>query len=113
MEQKDLGKTSIGIQANLGSLLCYIPSAGFIISIIFYCLEKENKFLRFHALQSILLGVACIIIIPVISFIRIIGLLSFLVGLAAFVLLIILMIKSYNGQKIKLPVIGDIAEKNS
>jgi len=48
MEQKDLGKTSTGIQPNVAALLSYV--LGVITGIIFYLLEKENKFVRFHAM---------------------------------------------------------------
>jgi len=52
METKDLGKTSTGIQANMAALLSYL--AGWITGLIFFLVEKENKFVRFHAMQSIL-----------------------------------------------------------
>ena len=52
MEGKDLGKTSVGLQANVAGLLCYL--VGWITGLIFFLIEKENKFVRFHALQSLI-----------------------------------------------------------
>jgi len=114
-EKQDLGQTSIGIQANLGALLCYVPFLiGLILSIVFFVVEKQNKFLRFHALQSILLNVALIIIGAILAFIPVIGwVLLPLVSLASIILVIVLMIKAYQGVQFKLPVIGEIAEKNA
>ena len=51
MEQNDLGKTSTGINPTVAGLLCYL--LGFVTGIIFLVLEKENRFVRFHAMQSI------------------------------------------------------------
>jgi len=44
MESKDLGKTSTGMQPNMEALLSYV--LGFITGLIFYLVEKENKFVR-------------------------------------------------------------------
>ena len=107
MADKDLGKTSTGVKADLGGLLCYLPAIGWIIAIVFFVVEKENKFVRFHALQSILLTAVLIVlsIIPFINFLMLI------IGPLSLILLIVLMIKAYQGEKMKLPVIGDLAEK--
>ncbi|UCC95688.1 MAG: DUF4870 domain-containing protein [Candidatus Omnitrophota bacterium] len=113
MEQKDLGKTSTGMQANLAALLCYLPGVGLIISIIFYIIEKENKFVRFNAMQSILLTVAIFLCGIVLGFIPLLNLIIPLIWLASLILAIILMVKSWQGEQLKLPLIGEIAEKNS
>ena len=52
MEAKDLGKTSTGIQPNVAGLLSYV--LGWLTGLIFFLIEKENKFVRFHALQSMI-----------------------------------------------------------
>ncbi|MCX5680509.1 MAG: DUF4870 domain-containing protein [Candidatus Omnitrophica bacterium] len=120
---KDLGKTSSGIQANMAALLSYL--AGWITGLIFFLVEKDNKFVRFHAMQSIVVFGAFSalgIVISVFSSLAItihayfllplIGLVSTLLWLVALVLWIVLMIKAYQGEKFKLPAAGDIAEKN-
>ena len=47
----DLGKSSTGIQPNVAALLAYL--VGFVSGLVFFLIEKENKFVRFHAMQSI------------------------------------------------------------
>jgi len=86
---------------------------GWVTGLIFIILEKDNKFVRFHALQSIVVfGVLnlgfSIILIPVIGW-----LLSLLIILLAFVFWIVLMIRAYQGEKIKMPIAGDFAEKQA
>ena len=112
MEQKDLGKSSTGMQANLAALLSYL--LGFITGIIFYIIEKENKFVRFHAMQSIVTFGFLFVLGIILPFIPVIGwvVLPFLWVLQV-VLWVILMIKAYQGESFKLPIVGDIAEKNS
>ena len=50
MESNNLGKASMGMEANIAALLSYF--LGFITGILFYVLEKENKFVRFHAMAA-------------------------------------------------------------
>jgi uncharacterized membrane protein len=112
MAEKDLGKTSTGMKANVAAVLSYL--LGFITGIIFYLIEKENKFVRFHAMQSMVtFGALWVLSIAVwvIPFIG--GLLAPLIYILEFILWIILMIKAYQGEYFKLPIAGDIAEKNS
>jgi uncharacterized membrane protein len=120
METKDLGKTSTGIQANVAGLLSYV--LGWVTGLIFFLIEKENKFVRFHALQSIIVfGALCVFQIVIGAFMAIglsfiaplFSLVTSLVALLAVVLWILLMIKAYQGEMFKLPIAGDIAEKNT
>ncbi|KPK97244.1 MAG: hypothetical protein AMJ95_10090 [Omnitrophica WOR_2 bacterium SM23_72] len=108
--EKDLGKTSSGLQPNLAALLCYL--AGFITGIIFYIIEKENKFVRFHAMQSILTFGGLFILQMILAFIPILGwILIPLISIASLILWIVLMIKAYQGEEFKLPIVAAIAEK--
>lgn len=112
MEGKDLGKTSTGMQANLEALLCYL--FGFITGIVFYLVEKENKYVRFHAMQSMITFGGLFVITFVIVIVPIIGLVLMpLLWLLQVILWIVLMIKAYQGEKFKVPFAGDIAEKNA
>ncbi len=106
------GKTSTGIQPNMAGLLCYV--AWWVTGIVFLILEKENRFIRFHAVQSIVtFGVISIAQI-IIGFIPVIGwILGLLIWALAVVLWIVLMLKAYQGQMFKLPFAGDIAENQS
>ena len=110
MDQNDSGKASTGIQPNMAGLLCYL--AGFVTGIIFLVIEKDNKFVRFHAMQSIFVFGGLFVLQIVLSFIPFIGwILIPFVGIGALILWIILMIKAYNGETYKLPIVGDMAEK--
>ena len=112
METKDLGKTSTGIQPNVAALLCYV--LGWITGLIFFLIEKENKFVRFHAFQSIVVFGACMILSFVLMVIPVIGWAMIpILYIAELILWIVLMIKGYQGEKFKLPIAGDMAEKNA
>ncbi|MFZ3167458.1 MAG: DUF4870 domain-containing protein [Candidatus Methanoperedens sp.] len=103
-------KTALGIDENIEGLLCYV--LGFITGILFLVLEKDNKFVRFHAMQSIATFLIIFVISMVIGFIPVIGwLLSPLIGLVALILWLLLMFKAYKGEKYKLPIAGDFAEQ--
>lgn len=103
-------KTSTGLAENVAGLLCYV--LGWITGIVFLLIEPENKFVRFHAVQSIcvfgILTVAGIILglIPFIGFV-----ISWLISILSLILWIVLMVKAYQGKKYKLPWAGDFAEK--
>jgi len=103
-------KTALGVDENIEGLLCYV--LGFITGILFLILEKDNKFVRFHAMQSIATFLIIFVISMVIGFIPVIGwLLSPLIGLVALILWLLLMFKAYKGEKYKLPIAGDFAEQ--
>jgi len=111
MAKKNLGKTSIGMQANVAGLLCYL--LWFITGIVFYIVEKENKFVRFHAMQSIVVFGFLFVVGLILPFIPIIGWLFIpFLWVLEIVVWIVLMIKAYQGVMFKLPIAGDIAEKN-
>ncbi len=103
-------KTSLDLNENVAGLLCYI--VGWITGIVFLVLEKENKFVRFHALQSILTFLPLSILAWLLRWIPFVGwALGVLVGILTAILWLILMLKAYSGEKYKLPIVGDIAEK--
>lgn len=52
----DWGKTSVGLSANTAACLCYL--LGWLSGIVFLLLEKENTFVRFHAMQSLVTALA-------------------------------------------------------
>jgi len=124
-------KSSTGLDENIAALLSYI--AGWVTGLVFFLIEKDSRLVRFHAMQSILLSggglvvlIALWIVVGIISFVigQISGILGFLVsvvfglvatvlGIAILVGAIICLIKAYQGQYFKLPVIGNLAEKYS
>ncbi len=126
------GKTALGLDANVGALICYLGNVvcllGLIYSIVVLATDKVNRLARFHAFQSIFLTVALVVIqVPlyIIMFVGVfidaaiglplvtglIGLLMVIVGLAALVFVVLAAIKAYGGEFYKIPVIGGFAEK--
>ncbi len=122
-------KTSMGLEENIAELLCYV--LGWLTGIIFLVLEKENKFVRFHAVQSIIvfgglfilslivgIVVSILLVMPFIGWswiaetlVGLIGLISLLIPLVVVILWILLMVKAYQGEMYKLPIVGGFAEK--
>jgi uncharacterized membrane protein len=105
-----MAKTSTGLEENIAGLLCYV--LGWVSGLIFVLIETENRTVRFHAFQSIIifgiLNVAGIILrwIPAVG----IGLMGVISGIA-FVFWIVLMYKAYQGEMYKVPWAGNQAEK--
>jgi uncharacterized membrane protein len=121
------GKTSLGLDSNLGAMLCYIANIvcclGIILSVVFLITEKENRFVKFHALQSLFLFAvyaALAILVQIIGIVLRIAVGLILAGLMtwglwAIVTLVVVIlwvwagIKAYSGQWYKLPGIGNLA----
>lgn len=122
-----------GMDPKIAAAISYI----WIVGLIFFFLEKENRFVRFHAMQSILFGVANSVIMIVLAIVAtiltvafgiggamvgggagtlvtlliwLIWLLFWLIAMAMFVGLILAAVKAYQGKKFKLPIIGNMAE---
>ena len=119
-------ETSTNMDPKLAALLAYVFL--WVGGLIFYLIESKNKYVRFHALQSILFNVSYIVILVMLGVVSsifgsipglglivvpLIGLLSAAIWLGFFVIWIMLMVKAYQGEKWLLPIISDIAEKNS
>jgi uncharacterized membrane protein len=110
--------TAAGLTDNVAGALCYL--FGFITGIIFLVIApyNQNKFIRFHAFQSIFLNVAWIALWLVLGILAVmthgIGVLLYpLLTLVFFVLWLYMMFSAYNGKRVKLPVVGDLAEKQA
>jgi uncharacterized membrane protein len=105
-------KTGMGLEQNVAGLLCYV--VGWVTGLVFYLVEKENKFVRFHAMQSILVFGGLTVISIILNVIPFLGwVLSTLLSVVALVLWILLMVKAYQNVWYKLPWVGDLAEKYS
>jgi uncharacterized membrane protein len=101
--------STTGLEPNVAGLLCYL--AGWITGIIFLVVEQRNKFIRFHAMQSIVTFGILTIASILLSWIPFVGdFFASAIGILAFILWIILMVKAYHGELYKLPVAGNIAE---
>lgn len=113
------GKTSMGLDANIAGLLAYALT--WLTGLVFFLIEKENRFVRFHAMQAILFGASVTVIGIVLNIVlgifayvstilALIASLAWLLFAVAFLIgWIMCMVKAYQGQIFKLPVIGDIA----
>ena len=122
-----------GLDPKVAAALSYI----WIVGVVFFFIEKEDRFVRFHALQSIIFGIASMVIMGVLAVLAIIltfafsiggaivggglgmivhllvwviWLIFWVIGLAMLIGLILAAVKAYQGQKFKLPIIGNIAE---
>ena len=107
-----------GIAENVAALLCYMPFFGWIAAIVFFLVDKRF-FVKFHAVQSLALHVALVVISIALGIFMgmlhimhlwFLGALIYpLFWLAIFVLWIFLIIKAYQHETFKLPVLGDFA----
>jgi uncharacterized membrane protein len=124
-------KSSTGLDENVAALLAYV--ATWVSGLIFFLIEKESRFVRFHAMQAILLGAAFIVVWILMWFLWVFGffvsamisdvlgwivgmvltLLFAVVGIGFFIGFVMCLIKAYQKQYFKLPVLGNLAEKFS
>ena len=116
--------TNLGMAPNVAGLLCYVPCCiGLVFSVVAANVEKQSRFVRFHAFQSLLLhGVLAVLVIgfqvlnAVLSMagLGMLGLLFSLVfmvlGLGFLGLTVFLMIKANAEEEFVLPVIGPMAK---
>lgn len=102
-------KTSLGLDENIEAALCYL--LGWVTGILFLVLEKENNFVRFHAMQSIATFLALMVLSIVVGQVPVIGwLVAILLAPISLILWLLLMFKAFSGERFKLPVVGDFAE---
>ncbi len=108
-----------GMTDNVIGMLAYVT---IIPAIIFLVIEpyNKNRFVRFHSFQNLFFAVAWIVLwiaLSIVAHIPILGWLTILIwpliGLGGLILWIILLLKAYQGQMWKLPMIGDMAEKQA
>lgn len=106
----DRGTTSSGLDANVAAALTY--ALGWVTGAVFLFFEQENKFVRFHALQSVIvfgaLSVAWMVALSLPFFGWVVAFL--VIAPASAVLWLILMYKAYLGERFKVPGAGDMAE---
>jgi uncharacterized membrane protein len=135
MQTQNTGKSALGLDGNIAALLGYII---WIIALISIIMEKENRFVRFHAIQALLYNAAFIVLYIVLAIVQVvigvvfgvaaaaagdaggaIGLILSLISILIWMVVPVIMligiilaaIKAYQGQMYKLPIIGNMAEK--
>jgi uncharacterized membrane protein len=105
-----MSDTKIGLSENITGVIAYV--LGFVTGIIFLVIEKENKFVRFHAAQSTVVFGVLFILSIILGFIPIIGwLIALFLPLVGFALWLYLMFMAYKGAMYRLPVLADYADK--
>ena len=125
------GKSSTGLDENIAALLSYI--FGWVGGLVFFLIEKDSRLVKFHAMQSILLSAVALILGFVLYFLWfvlaiaasmasetlgflvsvLLGLLIFVFWIALLIGVILCLVKAYQRQYFKLPIIGNFAEKFS
>jgi uncharacterized membrane protein len=115
-----LGPTTINMEPNVAAGLSYLT---WVAGLIFFLIEKQNRFVRFNAMQELLLtaaavvfGIAINIISAILAFAvpvlgLVIGFLAWIVWIGFFVLWLIAIINAFQGKYFKIPLIGDYAER--
>ncbi len=115
------GTQGTGLAPNIASLLCYICAP--ITGIVFLLIEKENNDVKFHAWQSLVFGIAYIAIVIILEILAaILGMIASVLGiivgffipivmLAAFIVWVVCLVKAYQGERWRIPIIGDFAAK--
>jgi len=105
-------RTSLGLDANVAAAVAYV--LGWITGIALLLIERDNRFVRFHAMQSTIVFGALSVAWFLCLSIPILGwLISFMViPPVSAVLWLILIFKAYQGEHFKLPIAGDMAERN-
>jgi uncharacterized membrane protein len=118
-------KTNLGLEPNIAGLLCYVPCCvGLVFSVVAAIVEKQSKFVRFHAFQSLLVHAAAIVLGLGLNVTQIglglaglgsvgllLSLLGMVVGVAFLGLTIFMMIKANSGEESELPVVGPMARR--
>jgi len=91
---------------NLASALTY--ALGWVTGLIFLLVEKEDNDVRFHAMQSIITfgALNVLVMVPIVGW-----MLSPFVMIVSFILWLVLIVKAYQGDKFKVPIAGDFAQK--
>jgi uncharacterized membrane protein len=129
--QTEQAKSSTGLDENIAALLSYV--FGWVSGLIFFLIEKDSRLVRFHAMQSLLFNILVGVVIFVLWFVlfifflilsQISGVLSTVASLVSILLWVVIsiailvgwvmcLIKAYQKQYFKLPIIGNLAEKFS
>jgi uncharacterized membrane protein len=104
-------KTSTGLDANVAAALTY--AIGWVTGLAFLVMEKDNRFVRFHAMQSTIVFATLSLGFILLQSIPLLGMLLsvFIVIPLSAVLWLLMMFKAYQGERFKLPIAGEMAEQ--
>jgi uncharacterized membrane protein len=102
------GRSSTGLEENVAGFLCYL--LWFVTGIVFLVVERESRFVKFHAKQSTITFLVLFVILLLIGWIPVIGAMVWILSL---VLWLLLMIKALQGKRYSLPIVGKVAEEKT
>ncbi len=106
----DSEKSSTGLDPIIAATLAY--AFVFISGLFFAVFEKDSKYVRFHALQSTIFFLSLFVLQAFFGAVPLVGWFgAFAITPIAVAMWIVLMVQAYRGQRFKLPVFGDLAEK--
>jgi uncharacterized membrane protein len=115
------GPTSTGVEARLSALLCY--TAWWLSALVFLVLEQQNRSVRFHAAQSMLLFGGLSVVIGLLTALSIamlvvssgafqaVRLLVYLVWIVAVGIWLVLMLRTFQGETWRVPVVAEFADR--
>jgi uncharacterized membrane protein len=102
------GRSSTGLEENVAGFLCYL--LWFVTGIVFLVVERESRFVKFHAKQSTITFLVLFVILLLIGWIPVIGAMVWILSL---VLWLLLMIKALQGKQYSLPIVGKVVEEKT
>jgi uncharacterized membrane protein len=113
--------STMGLAPNVAGALAY--ALGPLTGVAFLVLEKEDRFVRFHAAQAVTTGLLMIVlsvglsvVSTILAFVPVLGwiaamLFAFVMGFGAFVLWLVLMCKAFAGEEWEVPLAGTLARR--
>jgi len=118
-------KTNLGLEPNVAGLLCYVPCCiGLVFSVVAAIVEKQSRFVRYHAFQGLLVnGIAIVVLFGLwvvqaalaftgLGFVAFaIMLVEWVAMIGIFAVMVLLMVKAYSGEEFELPVVGPLARQ--
>lgn len=102
--------SSTNLAPNLAGALCYVPFIGWVAAVVLLLIEK-NRDVKWHAVQSLLLGVAVLVVAFVLGATVVLAILVPLIWVAGLVVQLFLAVKTYQGARVKLPILGSWTDK--
>lgn len=106
----DEKKTTTNLPVNLTSALCYAPFIGWIVALVLVLIEK-NSDVKWHAVQGLLVGLAVWVLALGLGMTVILAVLVPLIWVAGFILQLVLVVKTYQGERMKLPLLTEWTDK--
>ncbi len=102
------GRSSTGLDETVAGLLCYL--FGFVTGIIFLAIEKESRFVRFHAMQSTVTFLGVFVLLIIFGWVPLLG---GVIWIGSLILWLFLMVGALRGKEYELPVVGKMAREKA